>query len=273
MSCRIGLISDTHMPERWNDIHETLPAIFEGIDLMLHAGDVGKLWVLDKLSTIGPVVAVHGNDETAEATAHLPLTQIVTVGGVRILVWHSHFSDQVDEMEGRRTPELRPKLERIARYGRRVGAQIVHFGHWHIPLQCEIEGVLLVNAGGIASGNFGTRQAIQTVAVLEIGDDGRFKVEHFDLKDGRPHQTADVVEMDFAQAVEPYVGSILEPALESKTWVFRENELLFQTLYGLSPRCWWGGEDVLKTADFLAVLGAMEKTAEVEEALGLLEEG
>ena len=51
---------------------EALPAslldIFAGVDLILHAGDIGELWVLDELSHIAPVVAVHGNDETAEAT-------------------------------------------------------------------------------------------------------------------------------------------------------------------------------------------------------------
>jgi putative phosphoesterase len=270
MTYRIGLLSDTHMPARWNEIPGTLAGIFEGVDLMLHAGDVGKLWVLDELSKIGPVVAVHGNDETAEATEHLPLTQIVTVGGIRILVWHSHFVDQVDEMEARRIPEMRPKLERIARYGRRVGAGIVHFGHWHIPLDCEIEGVRLVNAGGIASGNFGTRQAIQTVATLEIGADGGVEIQHYDLKDGRPFYPADVVEMDFRTAELPYSASILDGALEAVFPVIRKNRLLAQVLYDLSPRCWWGGQDVLRMADMAAVLEGMEKTAEVAEAVRLL---
>lgn len=213
MPHRIGLLSDTHIPARWNQIPETLPNIFKNVDLLLHAGDVGELWVLDQLSEIAPVVAVHGNDEPQVAIDSLPLTQIVTIAGIRILVWHSHYPDWIDEMESRRIPELKSKLERVARYGRRVGASIVHFGHWHIPLHCEIEGVTLVNAGGIASGNFVTRQLIQTVALLTIEDDGRCHITHYDLADGRPHYPADVVEMDFETAMIPYNGSILAPDL------------------------------------------------------------
>ncbi len=270
MTYRIGLLSDTHMPARWNVLHDTLPAIFAGVDLALHAGDVGKLWVLDKLSQIGPVVAVHGNDETAEATEHLPLTQLVTIGGTRILVWHGHFVDRVDEMEDRRHPAVRPKLERIARYGRRVGAHLVHFGHWHIPLDVEVEGVRLVNAGGIASGNFAMRQGIQTVAVLEIEPDGRLAVQHYDLKDGQPYYPADILDCDFLTASKPYMISILDDTLEKVRPTIWSNELLNQTLMDLAPRCWWGGQDVLTTADFQAALAEKEPTREVIEALRLL---
>lgn len=271
MVYRIGLLSDTHMPERWHKIPETLPDIFKGIDLLLHAGDVGELWVLDALSAIAPVVAVHGNDEPREAVDNLPLTQIVTIAGIRILVWHSHYEDRVDEMESRRIEEIRPKLERIARYGRRVGAKIVHFGHWHIPLQCEVEGVTLVNAGGIASGNDITRQKIQTAAVLTIMNPDRFQIAHYDLADGRPHYPAGMLDGNFYAAWSRYQASILAPELEEKIPHLRENRVLNKILWELAPGCWWGDKGRLTTADFVAALEGMSpRTAEVEEALNLL---
>jgi putative phosphoesterase len=271
MSYNIALMSDTHMPERWHELHETLPKIFQNADLILHAGDVGELWVLDKLSAIAPVVAVHGNDEPQVAIDSLPLTQIVTINGIRILVWHSHYEDRVDEMESRRIPGMRVKLERIARYGRRVGAKIVHFGHWHIPLQCEIEGVSLINAGGIATGNYVTRQQIQTTAVLTIENDGRFHINHYNLVDGRPYHPADVIDLDFLTAAEPYFGSILTAELQEKIPHLHSNPVLYETLKGLAPQCWWGDRDVLKTADFVAALEGMgERTAETEQALRLI---
>jgi hypothetical protein len=271
MTYRIGLLSDTHMPERWHKIPETLPNIFKDVNLLLHAGDVGELWVLDQLSAIAPVIAVHGNDEPQVAIDNLPLTQIITIAGVRILLWHSHYTDRVDEMESRRDQVMRPKLERIARYGRRAGANVVHFGHWHIPLQYEMEGVRLVNAGGIASGNDVTRQVVQTVALFEIEADGRFQINHFNLADGQLHHPPDVVDTDFTTALGPYHASILVPELEAKIPALRTNPLLNKILWELAPRCWWGGQPILTTADFVNALEAMTPgTAEIDHALSLL---
>jgi hypothetical protein len=193
------------------------------------------------------------------------------VAGHRILLWHSHYTDRVDEMESRRLPEMRPKLERIARYGRRAEANIVHFGHWHVPVCCEIEGVTLVNAGGIASGNFMTRQLVQTAAVLTIGDDGRFDIQHYDLADGRPYYPPDIRDTTFAAAAAPYIGSILSPELEDKIFQLHQNPLLFQALKELAPRCWYEGQDRLAAADFTAFLNQITpKTAKVEESLAIL---
>ena len=51
---RIGLVSDTHMPDRCDALPPALFATLRGVDLLLHAGDVGELWVLDQLSAIAP---------------------------------------------------------------------------------------------------------------------------------------------------------------------------------------------------------------------------
>lgn len=46
----IGLISDTHMPQRWPRLPTAVPQIFADVSLIFHAEDVGELWVLDELS-------------------------------------------------------------------------------------------------------------------------------------------------------------------------------------------------------------------------------
>ncbi|NJM07720.1 metallophosphoesterase family protein, partial [Candidatus Gracilibacteria bacterium] len=73
----------------------TLPApVFSalaGVDLILHAGDVGELRVLDALSALAPVIAVHGNDETEEAQRELPYQQLISAGGQRLLLTHAHY--------------------------------------------------------------------------------------------------------------------------------------------------------------------------------------
>ena len=249
----LGLMSDTHMPARWAQLHDSLPHIFADVDMILHAGDVGELWVLDELSKIAPTIAVHGNDEPDDTPKMLPEKQIVTVGEHRILLWHSHYADRIDEMESRRGPEMLPKLERIARHGKRVGAQIVHFGHWHIPLICEVEGVTLINAGGIASGNLIVRQLVQTVALLFLLQDGRFHITHVDLNTQEIHQPQDVVDMKFATVLNSYSGSILSPELQKIAANFqgKPDPILVEILWQLASDCWWGDKEMITIEDIL----------------------
>ena len=54
----VGLISDTHMPLRRRTLPPVLFDVLRSVDFLLHAGDVGELWVLDQLSAIAPVFAV-----------------------------------------------------------------------------------------------------------------------------------------------------------------------------------------------------------------------
>ena len=183
---RIGLISDTHMPARCAEMPAAVFDVLRGVDLLLHAGDVGELWVLDRLSAIAPVIAVHGNDETAEVQRELPYQQLVVAGGVRILLTHGHHPDRTQEMEFRKDDRWPPKLARRAAMGRRAGARVVVFGHIHIPLTDEREGLLLINPGAIAAPNPTVQQRIQTVAILFIRDDGAPFVTHIDL--ARPDQ-------------------------------------------------------------------------------------
>ncbi len=169
------------MPTRCAALPSAVFDVLHGVDLVLHAGDVGELWVLDRLSAIAPVIAVHGNDESADAQRELPYQQLIVAGGVRILLTHAHYPDRAEEMESRKSDDWQPKLVRRAAMGKRAGARIVVFGHTHIPMAVEHEGVLLVNPGAIASPNPTTRQGIQTVAILFIRDDGASFVTHGDL--------------------------------------------------------------------------------------------
>jgi putative phosphoesterase len=179
-----GLISDTHMPKRWLEIPAAVYDIFRGVDLVLHAGDVGELWVLDRLSEIAPVVAVHGNDETAEAQRELPYQQIVAVGGQR------------------------------ARQARDAGATIMVFGHLHIPFARRFEDVWLINPGAIASGSAFTRQTRQTVALLYWRDDGQPFVVHVDLAEPHhPYEPVSNWEAGFRAAANRYSESIITPRL------------------------------------------------------------
>ncbi len=131
---RIGLISDTHMPRRWNVLPQPIFDLFSTCDVILHAGDVGELWVLDQLSQSAPVIAVHGNDETDEATNALPFLQTLAFNGHRIVLTHSHYPDYQTEMNMRKDDSWYHKLQYRTNFGKAHGAKIVVTGHTHIPM-------------------------------------------------------------------------------------------------------------------------------------------
>jgi putative phosphoesterase len=210
----LGLISDTHAPERCLALPPAIFEILRGVDLVLHAGDVGRLWVLDQLSSIAPIVAVHGNDETAEAQQVLPYQQVIVVAGQRILLTHAHYPDRAEELAARRDERWEPKLERRALLGRLAGASIVVFGHIHVPMVRGYDGVLLVNPGAIAAPNYVSRQSRQTVALLFLRRDGPPQVAHIDLAaPERPFVPIVDWEAGFRAAHDQYTASILAPAL------------------------------------------------------------
>jgi putative phosphoesterase len=179
----IGLVSDTHYHDRLFALPVRLAKALAGVDLILHAGDVGELAVLDELSALAPVVAVHGNDEPAYVQRDLPYEQLVAVGGVRILLWRSHYRDPAEERAMRLGP-WGPKLARLAARAREVGARVLVYGHTHVPCVYHEDGILLVNPGALASGTYFTRQVVASVARLEIGA-GACAVTHINLATGQ----------------------------------------------------------------------------------------
>src|SRR5215208_3714056 len=105
----VGVIADTH-----GLVRPEVAQAFAGVDLIVHAGDVGGAAVHAALAAIAPVAAVYGNvDDPYDPS--LAREHMVTVGGVTIHVSHGH------EL-GRPTPELA-----LARYR----GDVVIFGHSH----------------------------------------------------------------------------------------------------------------------------------------------
>ncbi len=87
MSRKIGVISDTHIPH-FKRLPEAIWQHFAGIELILHAGDLSILSVLNELETIAPVVAVQGNIEYEEVVLKLPVKREIMVGHCRIGIVH-----------------------------------------------------------------------------------------------------------------------------------------------------------------------------------------
>jgi uncharacterized protein len=226
----IGLISDTHMPQRWKQIPEAVFVAFAGVDLIFHAGDVGELWTLDALSRIAPIAAVHGNDETDEATRALPYLLTLVAAGQRIVLTHGHYPDRDEEMAQRRFDEWEPKLARLVAFGKAHGASIVVFGHTHIPMCVEHDGVLLVNPGAIASGSLLARQKVQTVARLRLAAGSAPRVEFVNL---RQPDVPVVPAFELADGFKAALAQVSELMLDDE--LAAEAEWLRHELYPAAP--------------------------------------
>src|SRR6266516_278782 len=99
---KIGVISDTHIPH-FKKLPEVIWEHFAGVELIIHAGDLSILTVIDELETIAPVVAVQGNIEEEEVMLKLPIKREITVGHCRIGIVHilgdSHNRVKVARLE------------------------------------------------------------------------------------------------------------------------------------------------------------------------------
>lgn len=212
----LGLISDTHLPLRLPALPDTLPDLFAGVQLILHAGDVGELRVLDELGAYAPVIAVHGNDDTPEAQRELPQRAVLHAGGHRVLLWHSHYARRADELEFRKDDAWKPKLDRLAAHARSAGADVIVTGHTHIPLVTLHQGVWLINPGALAAGNSFMVQTVRSVARAILTPERPPQVVHLDVS--APERTLDVThawEVGFVAGARPYWRSIFAPELRS----------------------------------------------------------
>ena len=141
----IGLISDTHGMVR-ADVHRALA----GVELILHAGDVGGDDVLDELALIAPVVAVYGNTD-APIDPRLSAAIDRTIGGVSIHVSHGHELG---------SPTPAKLLERYA-------ADVVVYGHTHQQLVTRADGRLVVNPGAAGARRFKLEPSVARLTIAE----------------------------------------------------------------------------------------------------------
>ena len=139
----IGLISDTHGKLR-ADVHSA----FAGVELILHAGDVGGSDILRELELIAPTRAVFGNTDPP-GDPDLVERIDIEVGGVRIHVSHGHEV-------GSPTP---------AKLLERYSADVIVYGHTHKQLVVEANGRWVVNPGAAGPRRFDLQPSVGRMTV------------------------------------------------------------------------------------------------------------
>ncbi|KAF5066281.1 Calcineurin-like phosphoesterase superfamily domain protein [anaerobic digester metagenome] len=129
----IGVISDTHIPERASEIPETVFKTFENVDMILHAGDLVSPDVIDALKEIAPMKCVQGNMDRMYHM-ELPESEVMEVEGFKIGLNHGEVYPRGDTQQ----------LKYIAM---ELGVEILITGHTHWSFIKDLGGVLLLNPG------------------------------------------------------------------------------------------------------------------------------
>ena len=139
----IGLISDTHITPKRGKLPEKIFEIFDGVDLILHAGDITVQDVLDDSSKIAPVIAVLGNNDNLDLEKY----ELIEAQDKKILLVHGDKKDLYES-------------------GLKYGADIVVSGHTHKPNHEIVNEMHLINPG---SSNRPIKSNA-SVALLKIDD-------------------------------------------------------------------------------------------------------
>jgi uncharacterized protein len=148
---RVIVVSDTHAPRRWKSCPPALAAALRLADQVLHAGDVCTAAVLDELAQYAPVRAVLGNNDGPDVAAWgAPATLETELAGLRVGMIHDSGA------AGGRLRRMRAAFP---------AAELVIFGHSHIPLDARDGGFRIFNPGSPTDRR---RQPHGTFGVLEI---------------------------------------------------------------------------------------------------------
>jgi putative phosphoesterase len=174
---KIGLISDTHIPIATDRLWPEIYRAFEGVDLIMHGGDLMVTDVIDWLEEIAPVLAVQGNGDysgwersIAPEDPRLSESKVFTVGlpdeeQLRIGLVHDFRLPEV--------PPLRTIESQMSHYFQSA-VDVVVRGSTHRAEIVHVKGVMVINPGSAMFPDHQTAR-LGTVGFLEIDEEGRLE--------------------------------------------------------------------------------------------------
>lgn len=152
---KIGVVSDTHIPDRSKNIPQKILDEFKSVDMIIHAGDLVDLSVLEALQNACPdVKAVWGNMDPEEVRNKLPEKMVLKIGNHRIGVMHGHGAPN-------------KLIELLASVFKKDGVDLIIFGHSHYSVNENREGVIFFNPGSATDKIFAPYNSF---GIIEIND-------------------------------------------------------------------------------------------------------
>lgn len=157
------MISDTHIRSSAKLLPKIIFEVFEGVDIILHAGDILIEEVIIELETIAPVYAVAGNNDSYEMLDRYGTKKIITVNGKRIGLTHG-------------TSRGKTYMNAYAEF---LGDNVdcVVYGHSHKPHNEIINGILFFNPGSPTSRRFEPRYSL---GILQVDSEITGEIIYFD---------------------------------------------------------------------------------------------
>lgn len=145
----LGIISDTH-----SYMDPRAISFLQGVDHILHAGDIGSIDIIQELRNIAPVTLVRGNVDRGGPTSQFPVEDTLELEGYRIFLTH----------------ELKPPKSdadpSLVLY-QKAGIQIVVYGHSHIAYQRRWSNILFFNPGAAGKRRFKVVPSIGFITLSE----------------------------------------------------------------------------------------------------------
>jgi hypothetical protein len=159
---RIGLLSDTHIPEVARGLPPQIAEAFRDVDLVLHAGDIYAHRVLDELEGIAPVLAAEGDDDYGDTLTdeRVKKKHVLKIEGQTL--WLIHERPYVHMLRSQQTGKP-PAQDRFDT------PDIIVFGHEHRVALQRSGDVLYVNPGSPTFLHY--RRGLGTVGILSIEPD------------------------------------------------------------------------------------------------------
>jgi putative phosphoesterase len=180
---RLGVLSDTHIPDRKRELHPRINELFseKKVDLIIHAGDLSTLQVISELEKTAPVYAVKGNRDWF-MLKNLPSKEILFINGLKILVAHGQGSLLRYLLD--KIPNLLfgYNFDRFLRNFSDIGddIDIVIYGHSHRSEVRWINGRLFFNPG--SASDSGIDEAGPSIGLLEISSSGEIDAKIIKLE-------------------------------------------------------------------------------------------
>ncbi len=176
----IGVLSDTHLPYRLPKLPLQVMGIFDGVDLIMHAGDVDEIAFLQPLKEIAPLYAVRGNIHIGDFSLggrDLPAEMRLKLLNYRVVMTHGHrpgiagWAMKIPDLI--LTKKIKSGQDILnAKIARRLSksypdADVVIFGHTHCPYAQAIGKTLFFNPGAVVS----FRREKASVGLLRLKED------------------------------------------------------------------------------------------------------